>query len=117
MHKKTYLSLKLLNQVLLNILVETQSYDNELSPLLMQKSLFKIVLQYAIFICYPISQIFAAHFTTRLMLNIAKKIFYLVIYKLKIMRGNVFSKDSFSTLARSFSFKNQIQLCIYIPNV
>ena len=95
-------------RILLNILIETQSYDNGLSPLPMQKSLFKIVLWYPIFICYPISQIFAAHFTTRLMLNIGKKIFYLIIYKLKIMRGNAFSDDSFSTFACSFSFSKYV---------
>ena len=41
----------------------------------MQKSLFKIVLGQKLFILYPISKIFAKHFTTNSELKIGKKIF------------------------------------------
>ena len=42
--------------------------------------------------------IFAAHFTTNLWLNIGKKTRYLTIYKLKIIQENAFSEASFRTL-------------------
>ena len=55
------------------------------------------------FICYLISKIFAAHFMTNSWLNIGKKIFYLIIYKQKIIQENAFSETSFSTLAMILS--------------
>ena len=56
------------------------------------------------FIWKPIFKIFAAHFTTNLCLNIGKKIFYLIIYKLTIFQENAFSEASFSTLGQIFLF-------------
>ena len=51
---------------------------------------YKILIQnffwHKCFIFCPISELFAAHFMTNLLLNIGKKIFYLVIYKLNMDR-------------------------------
>ena len=63
---------------------------------------YKIPIQsyfgHNIFFFHPISKIFAAHSMTNLCLNIGKKIFYLIICKLKIIQENAFSEVSFSTL-------------------
>ena len=52
---------------------------------------FKIVCWHNFFNCYPISKMFAAHFKTKLWLNIGKKIFYCIIYKLKKKSRNMHS--------------------------
>ena len=43
---------------------------------------------------YPISKMFATHFTTNLLLNICR----FIIYKLTIIQENAFSEASFRTL-------------------